>query len=89
MKWISQLLDRVTGPTELGPPCIMRLTQNDVRMELYEYQLPCGHDGYLVSVEYRLGDDHWIPIASLRDFNLSAAIELLQQAQLCIARLQQ
>ncbi len=89
MQWIATLLHQVTRSTELGPPCIMRLTQDDVRMELYEHLLPCGHYGYSVDLAFHVGDDRWVPIASLRDFNLGASIELLQQAQLCIERLRE
>lgn len=89
MQWIANLLDRALGSAELGLPCIMRLTQDNVRMELLEYQLPCGHIGYIVNLEFCLdGADNWIPIASLRDFTLNAAIELLGRAQQCVEQYQ-
>ena len=62
----------------------IRLSQED----LLEYRLPCGHSGYHVDLEFYADDlGDWVPIASLRDFNLDAAVALLRQAQQCIVNL--
>jgi hypothetical protein len=87
MQWIAHVLSRagLLGK-EMGPACVMRLVQGGVSMELLEYDLPCGHSGYRVDLEFRVPEsDEWMPIASLRDFNLDESIALLQQAQKCIA----
>lgn len=83
MERILEFISRAVRGRQMGLPCVMRLEQDDVRMELLEVRLPCGHVGYVVELEFHSGDE-WIPIAVLRDFNLDASIDLLKQSQKCV-----
>lgn len=67
----------------------MRVTKDNVRMNLLQYSLPCGHDGYRIDLEFFIEGTGWIEIASLRDFNLDAAIDVLNEAKVCIGNLEQ
>lgn len=86
MQWIANTIGKLFTKDE-GPVCVMRLTQDDVRLNVSEYLLPCGHPGFMVELEYHLEPDTWIPVASLRDFNLDASMQLLQDAKRCIGNL--
>ncbi len=66
-------------------PCLVRIVKDNVRMNVLEYPLPCGHEGYRVDLAFYAEElDRWVEIAALRDFNLEPSIHLLQQAQKCI-----
>jgi hypothetical protein len=90
MRWIADLINRLVSDTDLVPGCLVAQSRDDVRMELFEYALPCGHTGYGVTLAYHVPEqDEWLPIALLRDFNLDASIALLVQAKQCIENLRQ
>lgn len=86
MQWIANTIGKLFTKDE-DPVCVMRLTQDDVRLNVQEYLLPCGHPGFTVELEYHLEPDKWIQIASLRDFNIDATMQLLQDAKRCIGNL--
>jgi hypothetical protein len=89
MERILELLNRGMRGRQPELPCVLRLDQDGVRLEVVEYQLPCGHVGYGVNLLFHAGPaDEWVEIAALRDFNLEASIDLLTQAQRCIAHWQ-
>lgn len=89
-KWISQLARKLGfHGTDLGPPCIVIVRKDDVRMSVYEYPVPSGESGFRIELEHLLEQpDHWEEIASFRDYNLAAAIALLTEAKWCIGNLQ-
>lgn len=87
MQWLANTIGKLFTD-DAGPVCVMHVRQDDVRLDVWEYLLPCGHPGFRVELEYRLEEpDTWIPIASLRDFNIDAAMALLQEAKRCIGNL--
>jgi hypothetical protein len=91
MTWIVNLLHRAGfhgASDEL--PCLVRLVGDGVQMDLLECPLPCGHTGYRVDLTYYVDElDRWVPVASLRDFNLDGAIALLTRARRCIDNLEE
>ena len=89
MRWIAQLLHGLGfHGKSLELPCLVRVHDGDVRMDLLEYPLPCGHSGYRIDLEYHAAKlDRWVEIASLRDFNLDEALALLTEAKRCIDNL--
>lgn len=87
MQWIANTIGKLFTK-DVDPVCVMQVFQDDVRLGVWEHLLPCGHPRFRVELDYRLEEpDTWIPIASLRDFNLDAAMSLLQEAKRCVGNL--
>jgi hypothetical protein len=91
MQWIANLIRRLRKPatTEESLPCVHSLAEGNVRIDVLEYQLPCGHCAYIIRGEYFVEEtDTWVKIADLRDFNAEATVWLLQRAARFVAALE-
>jgi hypothetical protein len=83
LQWIANLIGRARrqANTEDSLPCVQAYADGNVRVEVVEYLLPCGHNAYGIKGRYFVEEyDEWVPIAELRDFNADTAVSLLQKA---------
>ena len=92
LQWIANFIGRARrqANTEENLPCVQSYTESNVRVEVVEYTLPCGHKAYRIEGQYFVEETHkWVPIADLRDFNANTAVGLLQKAADFVASMEQ
>jgi hypothetical protein len=82
MKWISGLFRRIRKPAPKEKfSCVYSLAERNVRLDVLEYLLPCGHRAYSVHGEFYVEEmQQWITVIDLRDYNMNAASEMLCKA---------
>jgi hypothetical protein len=62
-------------------PCLYSIAEDNVRVDVLEYLLPCGHCAYAIRGEYFVEEfNRWEEIADLRDFNVTTAAKLFGRA---------
>jgi hypothetical protein len=82
-QWIARLLGlaRRRANKEKSLPCVYSVAEENVRVDVLEHVLPCGHNAYSVYGECYVKDfQKWVKIVDLRDYNVETAIKLLQKA---------
>jgi len=79
----------LASPLE-GPVIVQVFAEDGVRLEILEYPMDCGHNGYRVKMEFfdtELND--WMLLADIWDHKLTHAANLLAQADRYVTRLHQ
>ncbi len=82
-QWIAKLLGlaRRRANKEKDLPCVYSVADENVRVDVLEHVLPCGHNAYSIYGEMYVEDfKKWVMVVDLRDYNLETAIKLLQKA---------
>lgn len=82
-QWIATLLGlaRSRANTETNLPCVYSIAEENVRVDVLEHVLPCGHNAYSIFGEFYAEEiQKWVKIIDLRDYNVETAIKLLQKA---------
>lgn len=82
-QWIAKLLRlaRSRAKKEKNLPCVYSVAEENIRVDVLEHVLPCGHNAYSIYGEFYVEDfKKWIMIVDLRDYNAQTAIKLLQNA---------
>ncbi|MFO0966143.1 MAG: hypothetical protein U0793_11245 [Gemmataceae bacterium] len=66
---------------EMSLPCVYSVAEDNVRIDVLEVVLKCGHTAYMVTGEFYVEEfQKWVKIIDLRDYNVETAIKLLQKA---------
>jgi hypothetical protein len=82
-QWIAKLLGlaRSRAKKEKDLPCVYSVAEENVRVDVLEHVLPCGHNAYSIYGEFFVENlQKWVTIVDLRDYNVETAIKLLQKA---------
>ncbi len=82
-QWIATLLGlaRSRAKKETNLPCVYSVAEENVRVDVLEHVLKCGHTAYSIYGEFYVEDfQKWVKIVDLRDYNVETAIKLLQKA---------
>src|ERR1700730_7366624 len=82
-QWIAKLLGltRSQPKKEKDLPCVYSVAEENVRVDVLEHVLPCGHNAYSIYGEFYVEKlQKWFTIVDLRDYNVETAIKLLQKA---------
>lgn len=82
-QWIANLLGlaRRRAKKETNLPCVYSVAEENVRVDVLEHTLPCGHNAYSIYGEFYVEDfEKWVMIVDLRDYNAETTIKLLQKA---------
>jgi len=87
LQWIANLLRRtgIRDANDCGVRAVLThpkvIASDNVRVEVLEFELSCGHVGYGIEVSYFVEDQNeWMSIASLRDYNIHHVLGLLVDA---------
>jgi hypothetical protein len=89
-QWIAKLqgLVRRRARKETILPCVYSVAEENVRVDVLEHVLPCGHNAYSIYGEYYVEEfGKWVNIIDLRDFNAERAFWLLRKAMVFLAAL--
>jgi hypothetical protein len=82
-------LARSRANTEASLPCVYSVAEANVRVDVLEVVLPCGHNAYTVFGEFYVEEfQKWVKVIDLRDYNVQTAIKLLQKAATFTASLE-
>lgn len=82
LKRIFNLLGfpRGTPAVTRGLPCIRTVMRNGIRVRVFLYECRAGHAGYYFVVDQATDKkDHWLQVATMRDVQMQAIIDSLQE----------
>ena len=90
--WIANLIRQLRRPasTEENLPCVYSAADDNIRVDVLEHLLPCGHCAYSIRGECYIEElRDWIKIVDLRDYNAETAIKLTSRAARFVVSMEQ